>query len=117
MENDLFKLVSTYEILLYLEQTDRPVRIEVFRSLSDCQMYRARVWVQNTYNLYPTLLNTGNRGEDTHTMHSCDLVNMEITLAIAEDPDFITGKHYKDEEDFVDYIKSRIVYYHDSLKA
>ena len=115
MKSGLFKLISTYEIILHLNKTDRPDRFEVFRSLADDSIYRARVWVQNTYNLYPTSLNINDKGDDLHRMHSCDELAQEITLAIAGNPDFITGKKYTDEQAFVDYILSRIKSYENLL--
>jgi hypothetical protein len=113
MGNDLFKLISTYELVLTLNDAERPVRIEVFSSASNNQIYRARVWVQNTYNLYPTFLNIGEHGEDLHKMHSSDQLDTDITTIIAEDPDLITGKRYGNEQAFLDYLKTRVMYYQD----
>lgn len=109
MNDNLFKLVSTYELFLALGATERPVRIEVFQSISDNDIYRARVWLQTTYNLYPTFLNSGRKGEDLHNTHSCDQLNAEITTLIAESPDLLTGKRYRREKDFVDYVSSRVM--------
>lgn len=50
-------------------------------------------------------------------MYSCEQVDMGITLASADGLGFITGKNYNDEEQFVDYIKSRVVHYHDMIKS
>ena len=111
MKSDFFRLVSTYELMLTLGSMDRPVRIEVFRSLSDTQLYRARVWAQNTYNLYPTFLNTGQKGEDLRKVHSSDQIDADITSVLAEEPDLLTGKHYRSEEEFLAYVKTRVADY------
>jgi len=111
MNKKLFKLVSTYEIMVTLSTIERPVRMEIFKSLEDEPLYRARIWVQNTYNLYPASMNTDDNGEDWHNVHSSDQIDMEITTLIAEYPELITGKHYANENDFVDYVKSRVAFY------
>ena len=90
---------------------ERPVRMEIFKALEDEPLYRARIWMQNTYNLYPTFMNTDDNGDDLHNVHSSDQIDMEITTLIAEDPELITGKYYASESDFVDYVKSRVVFY------
>lgn len=111
MNETLFKLISTYEQIVTLNTVDYPVRMEIFKSLDDRSFYRARVWVQNTYNLYPAFINSGKNGEDLHKVHSSDQVDMEITTLIADDPTLITGKHYTNESDIVDYVKSRVIFY------
>lgn len=111
MNETLFKLISIYEVILTLGTVERPVRIEIFRSVNGDSIYRARIWVQNTYNLYPTFINTGHNGEDLHNVHSSDQIDMEITSLIAEDPELITGKHFSSEDGFLNYVRSRIAHY------
>jgi hypothetical protein len=111
MNDNLFRLVSTYELFLPPGTTERLVRIEVLQSLSDNDVYRARVWLQTTYNIYPTFLNTGGKGEDLHNTHSSDQLNAEITTLIAESHDLLTGKRCTSEKDFADYVSSRVMQY------
>lgn len=111
MKKKLFKLVSTYEVMVTLSTIECPVRMEIFKTLEGESLYRARIWVQNTYNLYPTFMNTDGNGEDLHNVHSSDQIDMEITTLIAEDTELITGKYYASESDFLDYVKSRVVFY------
>lgn len=109
MVSDLFKLLSTYELPLRQGDIIRPVRIEIFRSIEDCALFKARIWLQNTYNLYPMVVNTGSKGEDLHRTHSCDDLNVDITSLIAEDSSLMTGKTYKNENEFLKYLESRII--------
>ena len=109
--NTLFKLIATYELVVEFSTLERPVRIEIFKPLEDKFLYRARVWMQNTYNLYPAYLNTDKNGEDLNTIHSSDQLDMDMTSLITDDPEIITGKHYMNKSDFLDYLKSSINYF------
>ena len=106
---NLSKLTSTYEFMFDSGVGDRPVRIEIFKSTDEADVYRARVWMINTYNLYPALLNTAANGKDLHQVHSADQINMDITNLIAEQPDILFGKQYPSEEEFLEYVKTRVV--------
>jgi hypothetical protein len=107
--NNLFRLISTYELFFPPGSTERLVRIDVLQSVSDNKMYRARVWRQTTYNLYPTFLNTGNKGEDLRHTHSSDQLDTDITILIAESPDLLTGVRCESEQDFIKYLISRVM--------
>lgn len=111
----LYRLISTYELLLTVGGAERPARIEVFQS-QDGSKYRARIWIQNTYNLYPTLMNTNNSGDDLHTMHSSDEINQEITSIILEDPGLVTGKEFNGEDQLISYIETRLKSFAQSLQ-
>jgi len=112
----LYKLISTYELLLELGSTERPVRIEIFQ-LPDGKRFRARVWVQNTYNLYPTLININEKGDDLHAVHSSDDLNQEITSLILEDPELIRGKEFNSEDEVLRYVEERINSFAKSLQG
>ena len=115
--NNLFTLSTTYELLLEFKDTSRPVRIEVFRSVENPNIYRARVWDQNTYNLYPTFVNIDSEDGLQNKMLSCDEVNREITNIVAKEPTLITGKEYPGEKEFVEYVKSLVLAYQATLSA
>ena len=104
----LFKLLSVYEITVKDQNIGRPVRIEIFQSSENINLYRPRVWVKKTYNVYPAAVNTGSKGEDLHRMHSSDDFNNDISLLIAEDDTFYSGKLYDNEEDVLEYTLSRL---------
>lgn len=108
MENKLFKLKSTYELILSQGDESQLVRIEIFALIEDSNYFKARVWFKNTYNLYPMVVNTGPNGEDLHRIHSSDDINTEITSMIAEEESFMLGKHYENEEEFLNYISNRV---------
>ena len=98
-------------MLLELNDTSRPVRIEVFHSIENKNVFRARIWDQTTYNLYPTLANIEKEGGLQNKMISCDELNREITIMLAEDTTLITGKEYASEKEFVEHVKSLILAY------
>jgi len=109
MKNDLFKLLSTYEYLHFYNDAEVPFRIETFRSIERHNIYRARVWVLNSYNLYPSLNNSGASGEDLHKVHSADQINQDITTLLADDTGILIGKHFENEEELLNYIKLQII--------
>lgn len=112
----LYKLISTYEILLDLEPTERPVRIEIFQS-ADGKRFRTRVWVKNMYNLYPSLMNINEKGDDLHAIHSSDDLNQEITSLILEDPELIRGKEFGSEDELLQYVVVRVNSFAKSLQS
>ena len=111
MNETLFKLISTYETLATLPTYGGPVRMEIFKSQDDQSLNRARIWLQGTYNLYPSGLNRDEKGGDLHRTHSEDKVDADMTPIICEDYTLVTGKHYASESDFVDYVKSIVQSY------
>lgn len=104
----LFKLLSVYEITVLDQNIGRPVRIEILQSSENASIYRPRVWVKNTYNVYPMTVNTGSKGEDLHQMHSSDDLNNDISLLIAEDETFYRGKSFDNEEQVLEYTLKRV---------
>jgi len=113
--SELFKLQSTYEMIIAFSTNTRPVPIEVFRSTENEKKLRARVWDQNTYNLYPTFANIPEEGGLENRLMSCDEVNREITTLLAEDPEMIYGKEWESEEQFITHIKDLISKYQATL--
>jgi len=111
----MFKLQSTFELLLNFNDTTRPIRIEVFSMTDNPKIYRARVWDQNTYDLYPTFLNMPQDNGEQRKMYSSDEVNREITNIVAEDISLITGKEYPNEEAFVEYVNGLVIDYHETF--
>ena len=109
--SNIFKLSNTYEMLLKFKDTSRPVRIEIFCGIENPNLFRARVWDQNTYNLYPTMLNIDEEGGLKNKMYSCDEINREITLTIADEATLISGKEYSSEEVFLNYVQSLVMNY------
>lgn len=108
----LFLLHASYETFLELGNTIRPVRVEVLRSIENPMFFRARIWEQTTYNQYPTFANITEGGGLDNRMLSCDEINREITSLVADSPEFITGKEWASEQEFVTHIKGLIHRYH-----
>lgn len=105
----IFRLVESYEFFLEQAADKKLIRVEVLEAINEYRVYRARVWLQNTYNLYPTFLNLGPHGEDLRQVHSSDQLSMEITTLIAETPEWITGIQSKSAKDFFDFVLERII--------
>ncbi len=117
MKNELWKLVATYELLLELGQTRRPVRVEVFKSNNGGSRFRARLWVQGTYNLYPTFLNMGPQGQDLRHVHSSEELNQEITSLVVENPAFMEGIEFESEGAFVEALQGLVAKYQKAINA
>jgi hypothetical protein len=114
--SEYFKLISTYDVVLEFSTNTRPVRIEILQSTENPKKLRARVWDQNTYNLYPTFANLSQSGVIEHRLWSSDEVNREITNLLSEDPsDLFWGKEWKSEQEYLAYLKGLISRYHESL--
>lgn len=112
---ELFKLSSTYEVLVEFGGAVRPVRIEILVSIDNPRKLRARVWEQNTYNLYPTFANIGPEGGLENRLMSCDELNREISMSVAEEPEMLLGREWESEEVFLDHIKDAILRYQSTL--
>jgi hypothetical protein len=107
--NMLFKLTSVYEYFLPAkDQPDKLVRLEIFNSVEETDIYRVRVWLQNTYNLYPTLINIDSQGNDLMSIHSSDDLNQDITSIVFSDGEIILGKRFSDEDSLINHAKDNI---------
>lgn len=115
--NHTFKLKNTYEIFIDVSGTKRPIRVEIFESIQDEGFFRARVWDQITYNLYPTMANILPEGGIENMLFSCDEINREVTIMVADDPYFILGKAYKNENEFLRYVTSLVKKYEQELQG
>ena len=114
--NEYFKLLNTYDVVLKFSTNTRPVRIEIFRSLDNEKKYKARVWDQSTYNLYPTFANISEEAGLENKLFSCDEVNREITTLLSDDPnDLFWGKEWESEDQYFAYLKELILKYQEIL--
>ena len=118
--NEFFTLQSTYEVTLKFSTNTRAVRIEILRSTVNPKKLKARVWDQNTYNLYPTFANMSKENGLNNEMMSCDNINQDITTILAdvsleEMNEIVYGKEWDSEEDFLNYIKELVNKYHATL--
>jgi len=111
-----FQLTSTHEFFLEFESDEKLVRVEIFSATNERNIFRTRVWLQNTYNLYPTFLNVGPKGEDLKLIHSCDQLNTDITVLIAASPDWITGVFCAAESDFLVMVASKVEQHFQNLE-
>ena len=111
-----FTLTNTYEQLCEFGNTIRPLRVEIFRSLKNKNVFRARIWEQTTYNLYPTWANIFKGEGLQNRMLSCDDLSREITALVADEPDVITGRECESEDVFFEHIQILIARYLETLR-
>lgn len=94
----IFRLSETYEFYIDPVEYSKLVRIEIFKSTDVPCTLRGRVWLQSTYNLYPTFINLEKNSHNQ--VFSSDQINQEITLSVATSPDWVTGVETDDEKAF-----------------
>ena len=97
----IYKMTVVYEWPERVGEWLRFVRIEVFECISQPKNFRARVWLDENYNLYPTRLNSDQNGNAVNMIHSSDVVNRDITSLLSGADEWICGKVFASEEDFV----------------
>lgn len=106
MNLKIFRLSEVYEFYVDSVEYTKLVRIEIFKSTDASCALRTRVWLQNTYNLYPTFINCE---ENYHNkIYSSDQINQDITISIAASPDWLTGVEIYDEKTFFNEIYSSV---------
>lgn len=100
-KNHIFKLVEVYELLVGFDDNLKFVRVELFESTSTSCWIRARVWLNETYNMYQSELNTDGEGKNLHRLYSSDVVNRDITTILPFGKDLIEGRTYASKETFI----------------
>ena len=113
----VFRLISTFECYAEIKATRRLFRIDVLCSVTDSSVFRTRIWIQNTYNLYPTLLNSNPAGRDPHVSHSADELNTDITSVIVDDERYLSGIRCEGEQEALRYATQMIDRYARSLDS
>jgi len=111
----IFRLLASYEFFVGSSKEENLIRVEIFEAIGEAQIFRTRVWLQNLYNLYPTMLNFGRNAGDLHRFHSSEHLNAEITLSIADSPDWITGISFLSEAKFLEAIQASVLVFFKKL--
>jgi hypothetical protein len=106
----MYKQMSVYELFVEENSVSVICRLELFESVSDSSLRRARVWIQNFYNMYPTFINTDANGDDLHRTHSSDLLLQEITNLLPIDQSVITGTQ-ADEKSLITTLQDAVLIY------
>lgn len=113
---NIFSLKEVFEFFVNTGEDEKLVRIEIFESNDNDGIFRMRVWFQDTYNLYPTFLNIGKATHDW--VYASEIINQEISLAVAPIPEWLTGIRYPDIKSFYDDVYKRVhQYLHDLYGA
>ena len=110
-EGSIFRLIDIYEISEYVDERLHIFRIEIFESIKQPLLYRSRVWLSTTYNVYPSQFNTNINGEDLHTLHSADCINTDITFNMHCADDLVNGNTYKSKEEFLRLVMGEVEKY------
>jgi hypothetical protein len=104
-----FRLIESYEFFVKWDIEQKLVRVEMFEAVEEPLVFRTRVWLQNLYNLYPTTLNLGPNNEHVSRLFSSDHLNAEITLSIADNPEWLTGISASSERVFFEMVQSSVI--------
>ena len=78
---EYYNLIKTIEFDLTDDTYTRMVRVELMRSNLDPNKYRAKLMELRDYNMYPSIMNTGPKGEDLRNFHSADRIWHENPVA------------------------------------
>ena len=81
---EYYELIRTVEFDLTEDAYTKMVRVELMRSNSNQDKYRAKLMELRDYNMYPSIMNTGPKGEDLRNFHSADRIWCEIPVASYE---------------------------------
>ena len=102
--NEVFKLISTYEIFIKLENAQRALRVEIFESLNREKTFRTRIWQSRTYNSYPTFANIFENDGLQNENLSCDELAQDVSHLVLEDPELLLGKEFESEKAFLKFL-------------
>jgi hypothetical protein len=110
LESNSFKLIETYEIQFNLSGWNRCVRYEIFVSIKNISTYRARVYLDEQYNLYTYLLNSNTDvdGNALNKMHNVDMLNRDITTLLPIGDELLNGKTCYSLEEFINYMHPEV---------
>ena len=102
IKNQVFKLIETYESSIDVDGWLKFLRIELFESTKTLLLLRARVWLSESYNLYPSAFNTNSAGNNTKEMHSAEILSRDITVILPFGEVLLEGKVYQSKQKLVD---------------
>ncbi len=111
----MFQLIETIELLVELTVETKLIRVEIFESANKNGFFRTRIWLQNIYDVYPTMLNHDLNRVGNERIYSSELLNVDITLSVAESPEWMTGIPCDCKEDFFNMIQSRVLNFFEEL--
>ena len=92
---EYFKLINTIEFDIKVVAQTKIVRVELLKSNINNNKYRAKLMEITDYNLYPSIINTGPKGEDLKQCHSADRIWRDLPV---EDSDLYIGYVAESEE-------------------
>jgi hypothetical protein len=108
---DSFKLLEVFEVKLDINGWIRCIRYEIFSSIKEVKKYRARVYIDEQYNLYPYLLNStsDNNGVALNKHHSVDMINRDITTLLPIGEELAIGKIWLSLDEFMSYLHPQVM--------
>jgi len=81
---EYYELIKTIEFDIEEESMTKMVRVELLCSNVNADKYRAKLMELTDYNLYPSLINSGPKGEDLRQCHSADRVWRDLPIGSME---------------------------------
>ena len=57
------------------------------------------------------MLNLGQEGEDLHQLYGSEHLNAEITLSVADSPEWLTGISISSEKQFFEMVRENVIAY------
>lgn len=102
MNLHIFKLVDVYESTIDENDWLKFLRVEILESTKTPLLLRARVWLSESYNLYPSAFNTDNAGKNTQMTHSVEILSRDITVILPFGGELIKGKIYQSKQEFTE---------------
>lgn len=96
---EYFELIRTIEFDIEVASYIKTMRAELLKSNINANKYRAKILEASDYNLYPSAMNSGPKGEDLQQCHSADRVWRELPISSME---LYTGFTAQNDKEAID---------------
>lgn len=108
MNSNYYSLVEVQEVSFNIDGWLKFIRIEIFVAIAEPALFRGKVWLSESYNLYPSNLNTNLDGGNLQSLHSEDVVNRDITAILSCGQSLLEGKKYESKNIFINELHIEI---------
>ena len=101
LNNEIYRLIDTLDVSFNAGGWLRNVRIEVLESINNPLTFRGKILLDNTFNIYPSQLNTDDDGNDLHKIHSAENIATDISSNLPIASFLIEGHKKTSKEEFI----------------
>jgi len=108
---EYYELIKTVELNVEIDAQIKRFRVELLQSNISAGKYRAKLMEITDYNLYPSIINTGSKGEDLQHCHSADRIWRELP---AIDDELYMGFISESENSVLNKAISALLNYYES---